>query len=289
MEIVVSENHSTDGTSEVVESYRGRVRIVRPPQHCGMAANWNHCVRACAGEWVGLCSGDDMLLPTYVDSLWEGTQKDPDAVFVMGGWENFDETTGFNQPHYLLSMGPVTPFPKTVRNLLRGPKASFAAFCFRRSAFDAVGGYDESFHLNQDWMLQFELAKLGSFVRVDNLVARYRITERPSISEKRWLLYTEDRIHYLLDKIGTAAGYGVSPAKIEKISRSILFNILRDVRHHNIVLDRATENKLGQLAVRARLGRRWDRWKDGTWVPSESGRVAAWLKSEIRKVLNLLR
>lgn len=289
MEVVVSENHSTDGTREVVESYRSRVRIVRPPQHCGMAANWNFCVHACAGEWVGLCSGDDLLLPAYVDLLWAGTQKHPDVVFVMGGWENFEETTGHTQPHYLLSMGPLTHCPKTVRNLLRGPKASFAAFCFRRSAFDIVGGYNEHFHLIQDWMFQFDIAKLGSFVKVHSLVARYRITARPGIDAKRWLPYTEDRIHYLSDKIGEALDYGVTSAQIAKITKSILCDILREIRLQNITLDEGTKAKLEQLAVREGLGKRWDRWKAGTWIPSETGRMSAWLQPKIRKVLTLFR
>ena len=289
MEIVVSENYSTDGTREVVESFRDQVRIVRPPKHCGMAANWNFCVRACAGEWVGLCSGDDMLLPAYVDSLWAGTKKHPDAVFVLGGWENFDDVTGLSQPHYLLSMGPVTHCPTTVKNLLRGPKASFAAFCFRRTVFDVVGGYNEQFHLIQDWMFQFDIAKRGSFVRVDSLVARYRVTERPSITEKRWLLYTEDRIHYLLEKIGSASEYGIPPSYIERVTRLILYDILRDIRLRNIKLGSTAEAKLRRLVVQTGLGERWESWKSGVWMPPETGRVTAWLKSRIRKIRTFFR
>jgi hypothetical protein len=250
-----------------------------------MAANWNFCARSCVGEWIGLCSGDDMLLPAYVDSMWEGTRNDPAAVFVMGGWENFDELTGHAEPHYLLSMGRVTHHPKTLRNLLRGPKASFAAFCFRRSAFDIVGGYDERFHLIQDWMFQFDIAKLGSFVKVDKLVARYRITERPSIAEERWLLYTEDRINYLSNKIWKALDYGVTSAQIEEVAKSLLCDILREVRLRHVKLDKPAEASLNHLAVRVGLADQWEKWKIGKWMPPEPKGAKKYLILKMRKWL----
>lgn len=285
LEIVVCENYSTDGTLEIVESYRDRVRIVRPPRHYGMAANWNFCVRACRGEWVGLCSGDDLLLPIYVESLWAGTQRHPDAVFVMGGWQNFDEKTGFRRSHYLLSMRPVTHRPQTIEKVLLGPKASFAAFCFKRSAFEAAGGYDESFNLIQDWIMQFDIAKFGSFVKVDDLVARYRITARPSLDQKRWPLYVVDRIHFLSDKIGEAADHGVAAATIRRATKILLQDILREIRMQRVLLDTETEVILGKLAAQVGMSSHWEKWKAGSWTPPPRGRVREWLKSKLRRVI----
>ena len=250
-----------------------------------MAANWNFCVRACEGEWVGLCSGDDLLLPNYVDSLWEGTKRDAACVFVMGGWETFDSITGSVRPHPLLSMGPVTRFPKTVQMLLRGPKASFAAFCFRRRAYEQVGGYNEQYHYLQDWILQFDLAKQGSFSKVDKLVARYNITVRPDLEEYRKPFYIEDRIQYLTTKIWEALDCGVAPAYVKSSAKYILFDTLRFVRLHALSLDAQTEAKLHEVACRVGVTRQWNRWKAGTWIPSESAWLTGWLRSAARKLL----
>ena len=45
-EIVVSDNHSTDQTPEILRQYEGRVRIIRPPEHLSMTAHWNFVVES---------------------------------------------------------------------------------------------------------------------------------------------------------------------------------------------------------------------------------------------------
>jgi hypothetical protein len=44
----------------------------------------------------------------------------------------------------------------------------------RRTAFAAVGGYDESFIRSQDWKLERDLLKIGDVYYCDQLLARYR-------------------------------------------------------------------------------------------------------------------
>jgi glycosyltransferase involved in cell wall biosynthesis len=288
-EVVVSENHSDDGTRQVVESYRRHVRIVRPPKFCSMAANWNHCVRACTGRWVGLCSGDDWLLPGYVAALGEEIEQHPQAVFVMGGWQNLHEATGKLEPHCLLSMGHVTRPPRTIQMQLRGPKASFAAFCFKRSAFDQVGGYDERFHLIQDWIFQFDLAKLGSFIKSDKLIARYRCWHRPTLTAKRQSLHLEDRIRYLSVKIWEALDYGVTRSRVNSAGRHVLFETLRSIRAANLLLDGASEAALSKVAAKCGGTRPWERWKAGDWVPSEPAFRHRWLRVIARKMFMLVR
>jgi glycosyltransferase involved in cell wall biosynthesis len=139
-EIVVCENHSTDGTRQIVDLYKDKVKVVRPPVHLGMAANWNYCVYSCNGDWVGLCSGDDLLLPNYSKTMSREIEKFPNAIFFMGGWINNLLDKGIKETRFLMSMGKVTSYPNTVKMLLEKPKASFAAFCFNRDIFNKVGG-----------------------------------------------------------------------------------------------------------------------------------------------------
>jgi len=288
-EIVVSENHSTDGTREIVERYRDRVRIVRPPEHIGMAANWNFCVRACEGEWVGLCSGDDRLLPNYVKSFQMATALDPSAVFVMGGWEIADEVNGTVELHHLLSMGTITRPPRTLGMLLRGPKASFAAFSFRRTTFESIGGYDPAFHLNQDWMFQFEAAKHGSFIKVDELVARYRIRNRPDLAQRRVPLYLQDMTLYLSERIWQATAHGVASAEVNRAARAVWRHILRYIRVQGAELDANCEVRLREVARRLGEENAWRRWQSGTWTPGDPGAFQRWFRHRLRNVYTLVR
>jgi glycosyltransferase involved in cell wall biosynthesis len=263
-DVVVSENHSTDGTREVVDSYRDRIRIVRPPAHCEISDNWNFCVTSCAAEWVGLCSGDDLLLPNYINVMSAAISVRPSAVFAMGGWENYYEATGKIQPHYLLSMGALTHQPKALKQQLRGPKASFAAFCFKKEAFLRTGGFDRNFRVMQDWMLQFDLAKQGM------------------------PLFVADRAYYLDKKIWQAVDYGVSAAVVRSAAKDVFRDTLSFISFHRIALNSSTEAVLTSVAERLGMNAIWYRWKLTKWSPDPRYQYLARLKGFVRPILTRL-
>jgi glycosyltransferase involved in cell wall biosynthesis len=68
-EIVVSDNHSTDGTSEVILSYSDRVKIVSPPVHLTAVELFNFCLSQMSVDCLALMSGDDQAYPNYVSEL----------------------------------------------------------------------------------------------------------------------------------------------------------------------------------------------------------------------------
>lgn len=210
VEIVVSENHSNDGTSEVVANYSGKVKLVRPDHHLGMASNWNYAVNSCSGEWVGMLSGDDQILPSYIPALREAIALDPGAVFAMGGWNNVDSLTRLTTRRRVLSLPAVANPPKAVRGLIHGPKASFASYCFLKAAFDDVGGFDHRYHLVQDWILQFRLSLIGSFVKTNKVIAEYLTgQDRSELEYSRVPLYVQDLATFCSSTIWEAADFGV--------------------------------------------------------------------------------
>ena len=77
-EIVVSNNHSTDSTAEVLESFAGRVRVVTPPKHLTMAGNWNFTISQLTGDWISLLSSDDLALPNFARSVTTALQTVPE-------------------------------------------------------------------------------------------------------------------------------------------------------------------------------------------------------------------
>lgn len=228
-EIIISENHSTDGTREIVESYSDRVKIVRPPKHLSMSENWDFCVKSCTGEWIGLISGDDNLLPNYIQSMQRGISSNLDAVFIMAGWQIVNTYSNTTVSKFLLSMSNITSPPETTKMLLAGPKASFAAFCFKKNMYLEIGGYDQNFQLIQDWILQFDLSFKGSFIKIDDLVAQYYENERPELETKRLPLYINDFLLFLNAKIWRAESVGIPTKEIKKNGRIVLVKLLNRI------------------------------------------------------------
>ncbi len=186
-EIVVSDNHSTDETPEVLRRYQGRVRIIRPPEYLPMVAHWNYLVENLTGDWFSLLSSDDIAEPGFIQHLSRAAMRHRNAVLVRGGWLTISPSGRGTGRCLLLSTSRVTEPPRTLTEQLQGPKASFAAFLCRRSAWEEVGGFPTSLRLYGDWGMWLRLSPVGAFVSTHSVVSRYR-TGYPGSSNRARLV-----------------------------------------------------------------------------------------------------
>lgn len=61
-EVVIGEDHGTDGTREICEEYTAKypqVRLLPLTDRLGVAGNWKRVLSECKGEYIALCEGDD--------------------------------------------------------------------------------------------------------------------------------------------------------------------------------------------------------------------------------------
>lgn len=173
-EIVVSDDHSTDETSEVLRRYEGRVRVIRPNEHLPMTAGFNFLVENLGGDWFSVLGSDDVAEPRFVEHLSRAIRWNRDAVMVRGGWlwmSLLGRTTGHKR---LWSTASVTRAPQTFLEELKGPKAWLSAVLCRRSAWLEVGGFPTSLRHSFDWGLYLRLSARGPFVTTHRVVARCR-------------------------------------------------------------------------------------------------------------------
>ncbi len=191
-ELVVSENHSTDDTSRVLEEFAGHVRVVRPPAHMPMMAHWNFLVRQLEGDWFAMLSSDDRATPAYLSTLRRGIARDPATVLVRAAFDVIDGSGARIRRQRILSNRTVARPPRTFLEQVAINKTSFAAFAFRREAYDRLGGFDETFHLYGDWALWLRASPLGPFVYESEVIADYRVNHRPGQLDTRIRLELED-------------------------------------------------------------------------------------------------
>src|SRR5689334_18057331 len=85
-EVVVSDNHCTDGTSEYLASLKDdRLRVVRPPEHLPVAKNFDFCYNQSRGELINFLSSDNVLDPEYASKIVPFLLKHPTAAFAYCG------------------------------------------------------------------------------------------------------------------------------------------------------------------------------------------------------------
>lgn len=95
LEIVISDDASSDNTLEIVEAFKEKTSIPihvfhHEPQ--GIGANWNHCVKHAKGDFIKFLFQDDVLFPTCISRMVAIAQDDPNVGLVYCRREIICET-----------------------------------------------------------------------------------------------------------------------------------------------------------------------------------------------------
>jgi glycosyltransferase involved in cell wall biosynthesis len=174
LEVVVCDDGSTDGTAAALESFAGRITVVRQ-ENRGEAAAKNAAVSRCAGDFVAFLDADDLYLPGRLEALAElgDVRPDLDVLTTNAELEVDGEVVGTYYPL-------VATFPdddQSVR-VVADDSAVFGAAAVRRSTFLDAGGLNERLRSADDWNLWMRLVLSGSRIGlVDAPLYRYRLHE----------------------------------------------------------------------------------------------------------------
>ncbi len=124
LDIVVSDNASTDGTEEIVRSYAARdrrIRYVRHAENIGAARNYVHGLQLARGEYFRWQPADDLAAPTLVERCVEVLALHPEVVQAFGKAILIDETGAEIGPYdddlHCVDDRPSRRFGKVLKNL----------------------------------------------------------------------------------------------------------------------------------------------------------------------------
>jgi glycosyltransferase involved in cell wall biosynthesis len=177
LEVVVSDDGSTDGTAERVRAWAAREphRVVAlTGAHIGMPANWNRGLGACRGRYVALQGGDDVFLPGKVRRQVEWFESNPARVMSGHVVDAFDSDTG--RQLYLggdhLSRAEGRGARRFVERLQAFPSNSLMV----RAAAIPAQRFDERIAAVCDFKFQVDvLAGGGTYGFLSDLLSRYRV------------------------------------------------------------------------------------------------------------------
>jgi glycosyltransferase involved in cell wall biosynthesis len=94
IEVVVSDNASTDGTREICADFARRdprVRYVRQPVNVGAARNWNMVVHEAQGEFFKWSSASDIIPRQALERCVDVLRSDPETVLCYGRTQFIDD------------------------------------------------------------------------------------------------------------------------------------------------------------------------------------------------------
>jgi glycosyltransferase involved in cell wall biosynthesis len=179
IEYIVVDPGSTDGSRELIESFRDRLaKVIFEPDR-GAAEGLNKGFAHATGDVFAFLNSDDVLLPGAVRSVAQALTLSPKSDIVMGNGYTIDSdgkrirrirAAGFTLHRYFYG----------------GATWLQQATFFRRSAFQAVGGFNVNNRSCWDGELVVDMVRQGAHVKyLDQDLAHFRIHPKSITGSKR--------------------------------------------------------------------------------------------------------
>jgi glycosyltransferase involved in cell wall biosynthesis len=179
IEYIVVDPGSTDGSRELIESFRDRLaHIVFEPDQ-GAADGLNKGFQHASGDIFGFLNSDDVLLAGAMRRVRQAFEQNPDCDIVMGNGFVVD---AHGKPIRRIRAGGFT----LDRYFYGGATWLQQATFFRRSAFERVGGFNVNNRSCWDGELLVDMVRLGARVKYLNQdLALFRIHQNSITGSKR--------------------------------------------------------------------------------------------------------
>jgi glycosyltransferase involved in cell wall biosynthesis len=201
-EIVVVDGGSTDGTMDVIASYLDKLPLkLLFKSGTNISQGRNEAIRSAAGEIIASTDAGTRLVPEWLAELAAPIERGEAAVtagfFLPDPQSAFETALGATTLPELRDVEPGKFMP------------SSRSVAFRKSAWEAVGGYPEWLDYCEDLVFDFALdEQFGPFAFAPGAIARFR--PRPTLGAfaKQYYRYARGDGKADLWRMRQAARYG---------------------------------------------------------------------------------
>jgi glycosyltransferase involved in cell wall biosynthesis len=206
LEIVVSDNASTDETSAILaQQTDSRITLLRQTTNVGPIRNINACLGSAQGEFVLVLSDDDLLLPHCIARMMEQCLMHPAATVAYG--QTRKETT---DGQLIVTTRPsptlMEPGLEFVMQWIDGRReVAFCCTMFRRSHLLEIGGFPA--FPACDAAARAAVALRGDVLHIPEVLAIYRVhalSDSHSFSTRQWVKEDLAMVDYIAGHVPDA-------------------------------------------------------------------------------------
>jgi glycosyltransferase involved in cell wall biosynthesis len=190
-ELIIVDDASSDDSVTIVKSYLSnpKIRFFQNNRHLGIGLSRVRAVAETNAEIVGIIDSDDALAENAAEEMIKAHENNPQALI----YSQLMVCDAELKPLHLGTNGPIGAGES---NLTKQCISHF--FTFKKSAYQAVGGYAPFLSPAEDKDLFYKLEEEGDTLFIDQILYYYRLNPR-SASNYGWGKIRA-RLFYMLGK-----------------------------------------------------------------------------------------
>ena len=198
-EIIVVDDGSTDNTRDLVDKYGNSIGYIYQ-ENQGLASARNTGIEASKGKFLAFLDADDWFAENNLEAKASFLDKHQDVGWVYSDWQYVDDEGNYldkGSTRFKFSTKKVTGhiFPELVYN------RNFISPCsavIKKTALEAIGGFDPKVVCQEDWDLWLRLSLKYSVQYIDEVLV-FVLDRANSLSKDstKWALGNA----FIVDKI----------------------------------------------------------------------------------------
>jgi glycosyltransferase involved in cell wall biosynthesis len=247
-ELIVVDDGSTDGTLALAQRlarFDPRIRVTSQ-ENRGPGGAHNTAAREARADLLVMLSADDLLMPEHLARFNEFVRHNPDAgVFTCNGWyEHEDGRREIVAPERLWADPKGSTLEEVLQTCFYGVGA-----VYRRSVFDAVGGFREDLY-SEDYL--FWLLALAQGFRHRHLDEALSVHRRSSTQMSAAALRMRENDLRVIDEVVSSGLLTSSQLAAAERSRA---RLKKNIRIRRLLGRLVGADVTEGLAARARAAR----------------------------------
>jgi len=192
-EIIIIDDHSTDNTAEVVQSFHSdKIKYVYMEcRHGGPSKPRNIGIKTSRGKYIAFCDSDDLALPGRLQDAIDFMESYPEVGMTFTNAVRFEDQSGLEIGTFLQGYTYFESLRKQSAGndrFIISPVESYNALFYEnyilpsgvtvaRRVFDVVGLFDESLTNGDDRDMWLRISKVFSIGFIKKIGFRYRVRE----------------------------------------------------------------------------------------------------------------
>jgi glycosyltransferase involved in cell wall biosynthesis len=179
IEIIVSDDCSTDNTAEVLKRLATEISfltVIRQPVNLGIGKNTDFCLRQAKGDFVLRLDSDDCLMPDYTGKLLDLLTQFPEAGYAHAAVQEIDQFDHFLKERKLFRKSGFQSSDDALKAALKGYRVAANIIIFRREALEKVNFLTARPDFGEDYHLTASISAAGyGNVYLDEILSHYRV------------------------------------------------------------------------------------------------------------------